>query len=231
MMNNSPTYLSDLLPTSTWEIKWPRLYLHSTNGVESYFKTITVCSWSFPLICFPSKAGEQMQRCPGKSALHLCPVVTEFFMIIFLVQKQESDQTLCWQGLPLDWFHHKCAPSQECLHGPWLTNPNFSASSLSLQVQGSSDLVSASAAAKMLCIITEHSVVLSELCSSWLALEHIPPAWGRDRGELMLQSADTCPMFEWGEGTLHLHTGNTKQDFLRLSPFLFPFLSYINMYV
>lgn len=135
MVNNSPTYLSDFLPTSTREIKWPRLYIHSTDGVESCFKTITVCSWSFPLLCFPSKEREQRQRgrcISGKSAsLHLCLVVTEFFMIIFLLQKRESDQTLCWKGLPLYWFHHKCAPSQERLHGPWLTNPNFSASSLS----------------------------------------------------------------------------------------------------
>lgn len=131
MVNNSPTHLSDLLPVSTWEIKWPRLYLHSTNGVESCFKTIAVCSWSFPLLCFLSKAGEQRQRCPRKSALHLCPMVTEFLMIVFLLRKQESDQTLCWKGLSLYWFHHKCAPSQECLHGPWLTNHNFSASSLS----------------------------------------------------------------------------------------------------
>lgn len=198
-------------------------------------KQLQFCSRSFPLPSYYPKARELRERCPGKQncAPHHCPVVKGLLIIIILLQKQESDQTLLasdskkrFKGLLPCHLHRKWAPSGNVSTGHHGQTPTSPLPPWAAQVQGSSKLAPASAVANMLCIITGHSVVLSELCSSWLASEHIPPAWGRDRGELVLPSADMSYV-QMGSGDT---TPSRRQFKTRLLeaffvPF-FPFLSF-----
>lgn len=146
--------------------KWSRLYFHSINAVQSCFKTTAVLQLvlSFAQLLLQSKVAEgEMHREAEQCSASLPSSDRPPNNSIILLQKQESDQTLCQKVFLPDHLHHECAPPRQCLHGHDGQIPSSLLPPGAAQVQGSSKLVSALAVAKMLCIITGHSMVLSEL--------------------------------------------------------------------
>lgn len=179
-------------------LKWSRLYLYSTEETQSHFKTTAVLQQVLSLtqLSPQSKGAEgemprEAERCSAslphgqrplnhnntapKAGVRPDPASLRFQEVLQRSPALSLPKSTI-QGTP-----------------PWATKDRLPTSPLrpwAAQVEGSSELV-------------PHSVVPSELCSSWWVLEPIPqPGEGTEGTSCChLQARVLCPNGEWGRYT------------------------------